>query len=132
MTIQYLYKLVTYITHCFQFPRKFKLKVKLPKLVKQYKEALTKQDIIEILNSCNEIRLKTYVMLLAATGMRAVEALSVRICDVHFDADPVKAFVRGEYTKTKADRFVYLTNEAANQLKKWLQYKYRTRRVCHR
>jgi integrase len=113
-------------------PRKFKLKVKLPKVVKQYKEALGKQDIIEILNACTEIRLKTYVMLLAATGMRAVEALSVRICDIHFDADPVKVFVRGEYTKTKTDRFVYLTSEAAKQLKNWLQYKYRTRRVCHR
>jgi integrase len=113
-------------------PRKFKLKVRLPKVVKQYKEALCKQDIIEILNVCSEIRLKTYVMLLAATGMRALEALSVRICDVEFDADPVKIFVRGEYTKTKTDRFVYLTNEAAKQLKDWLQYKYRTRRVCHR
>jgi integrase len=113
-------------------PRKFKLKVRLPKVVKQYKEALGKQDIIEILNVCSEIRLKTYVMLLAATGMRALEALSVRICDVEFEADPVKIFVRGEYTKTKTDRFVYLTNEAANQLKNWLQYKYRTRRVCHR
>jgi integrase len=112
-------------------PRKFKLKVKLPKVIKKEKEALSKQDIIEILNACSEIRLRTYVLFLAATGMRATEALSVRICDVRFDADPVKVFVRGEYTKTKTDRFVYLTNEAAKQLRDWLQYKYRTRRVCH-
>src|SRR5690349_5053449 len=53
-------------------PRKFKLKVKLPKVVRKEKVALCKEDIIEILNACSDIRLKTYVMLLASTGMRAV------------------------------------------------------------
>jgi integrase len=112
-------------------PRRFKLKVKLPRIVKKEKEALSKEDIIEILNSCSDIRLKTYVMLLAAGGFRAVEALSIRVCDVDFDATPVKVFIRGQYTKTKTDRFVYLTDEVVKQLKTWLQYKYRTRRVCH-
>jgi integrase len=112
-------------------PRRFKLKVKLPKVVKKEKEALDKEDIIEIINACSDIRLKTYVMLLAASGLRALEALSIRVCDVNFDTDPVKVFIRGEYTKTRLDRFVYLTDEAAKQLKTWLQYKYRTRRVCH-
>lgn len=70
-------------------------------------------------------------MLLAAAGFRALEALSIRICDCDFNVDPVKVFIRGEYTKTRIDRFAYLTDEAAKQLKTWLQYKYRTRRVCH-
>jgi integrase len=47
------------------------LKVKLPKVVRKKKEALSKEDIADILNTCSDIRLKTYVMLLAATGMRA-------------------------------------------------------------
>jgi integrase len=46
-------------------PRKFKLKVKLPKIIRKTKQALSKEEIINILNSC-EIRLKTYVMLLAS------------------------------------------------------------------
>jgi integrase len=74
------------------------------KVIRKSKEALNKQDIINILNSCSDIRLKTYVMLLAATGMRATEALSIRIKDIDFKASPVKVFVRGEYTKTKVDR----------------------------
>jgi integrase len=113
-------------------PRKFKLKVKLPKVVRKSKEALDKQDIVNILNSCSDIRLKTYVMLLAATGMRAVEALSIRIKDIDFKASPVKLFVRGEYTKTKVDRTIFLTQELSKQILDWLEYKYRTRRVCHR
>ena len=49
-------------------PRKFKLKVKLPKVIRKNKEALSKEDIVDILNACSDIRLKTYVMSLAPTG----------------------------------------------------------------
>jgi integrase len=110
-------------------PRKFELKVKLPKVVKKERKALSKNDIIEILNSCSDIRLKTYVMLLAGTGMRAVEALSTRITDYDFKSNPANVFVRGKYTKTKVDRFVLLTDEIVKQMKTWIQYKYRTRRI---
>ena len=110
---------------------RFKLKVKLPRIVRKQKEALSKEDIIEILNVCDNIRLRTYVILLAATGMRAVEALSIRIKDIDFNSNPVKLFVRGEYTKTKVDRTIFLTEELSQQLKSWLDYKHRTRRVCH-
>ncbi|NAL77845.1 tyrosine-type recombinase/integrase [Nitrososphaera sp. AFS] len=113
-------------------PRKFKLKVKVPKVVKKNKEALSKQDVTDILNTCSEIRLKTYAMLLAATGFRAVEGLSIRIKDLHLESRPAKIFVRGEYTKTKTDRYAFLTEEVVNQLKQWLEYKYRTRRVCRK
>ena len=112
-------------------PRRFKLKVKLPKVVRKKKEALSKEDIVDILNVCDNIRLRTYVILLAATGMRDVEALSIRIKDIDFDSIPVKLFVRGEYTKTKVDRIIFLTEEVTQQLKSLLDYKHRTRRVCH-
>jgi integrase len=112
-------------------PRRFKLKVKLPRIIRKKKEALSKEDIIEILNRCDSIRLRTYVILLAATGMRAVEALSIRIKDIGFDSNPAKLFVRGEFTKTKTDRSIFLTEELIGQLKSWLDYKYRTRRVCY-
>ena len=113
-------------------PRKFKLKVKIPRFIKKSKEALSKEDIIDILNACSEIRLRTYIMLLAGTGLRAVEALSIQVKDLNLQSIPAKIFVRGEYTKTKTDRYVFLTGEAVNQLKQWLDYKYRTRRVCRK
>jgi integrase len=113
-------------------PRKFKLKVKLPKAIRKNKEPLSKEDVIDILNACSDIRLKTYVMFLAAGGFRAVEGLSIRIKDLDIESRPTRVFVRGEYTKTKTDRIVYLTDEVAQQLKSWLSYKYRTRRVCYK
>ena len=48
--------------------RKFKIKVKLPKVIRRKKEALSKEDIINILNIRSDIRLKTYVMLLPLTA----------------------------------------------------------------
>jgi integrase len=71
-------------------------------------------------------------MMLAATGMRATEALSIRIKDLDLESQPARLFVRGEYTKTRVDRTVFLTEEITQQLTSWLDYKYRTRRVCYK
>ena len=112
-------------------PKRLKLKVKLPRAIRRDKEALIKELIIDILNSIADIKLKTYVLLLSATGMRATEALSIRICDLSLNADPPKILVRGEYTKTKTDRYVLLTRELKAQLETYIVYKYRTRRTSH-
>jgi hypothetical protein len=47
-------------------------------------------------------------------------------------SNPTKVFVRGEYTKTKSDRTVFLTEETTQQLNSWLNYKCRTRMVCYK
>jgi integrase len=107
-------------------PRKFKLKVRIPKVVRRSKEPLTKEYIVKLLESCSSLKLKTYLMFLAATGSRASEACSTRVMDINFDKGEV--FIRGEFTKTKQDRHIFLTDELTNQLKLLLDYKYRTRR----
>ena len=113
-------------------PRKFKLKVRYPKTIFKNKEAIDKDDIIKILNGCSNLRLKTYVMLLASTGARATEALSIRNRDLNLESNPPKITIRGEYTKTKVERYIFLTKEVVNQFKIWLDFKYRTRRICFR
>ena len=77
-------------------PRKFKIKIRLPKVIRRHKEALDKDDVIHILNGCSDIRLKTYVMFLACTGMRAVEALSIRLKDIDFTSNPARVLVKDE------------------------------------
>jgi integrase len=113
--------------------RKFKLKIRLPKNVKRNnnKEAIDKNDIVHILNGCSDIKLKTYVMLLAGTGCRATEALSIRNRDLSLESVPAKILIRGEYTKTKVDRYVFIAKEMKEQLIKWQNFKYRKRRVCY-
>ena len=116
-------------------PRKFRLRVRLPKPVIRHKEAINKEEIREILLKCSNIKLKTYLMLLASTGMRATEALALRHKDFDFDEDNNKnnrqAFVRirGEFTKTRTDRYVFLTREMVEQCKAWTDFKYRRRRI---
>ena len=68
----------------------------MPKIVRRNKEALAKEDVVDIINACSDMRLKTYVMFLAAGGFRAVEALSVRIKDLDLESKPAQVFVRGE------------------------------------
>jgi integrase len=111
-------------------PRRFRIKCKLPKIVKRIKQPLTKEDVVRILNSCFNIRLKTYVSTLASTGMRATEALSIRLKDINFDKNTIS--LRGEYTKTKTDRTIFMTTELATQLKTFLDWKYRRRRISAR
>lgn len=76
------------------------------------------------------MKLKTYVMVLASTGIRAVEALSIRIRDLDFESMPAKATLRDGHTKTEIDRYVFLTKEEMTEQIKWLDHKYRTHRIC--
>ena len=69
-------------------------------------------------------------MLLASTGMRASEALSIRLADCDLNMNPPKLLIRGEFTKTKVSRFVFLTQELVQQISLWLEYKHCTRRIC--
>src|SRR5215217_1887130 len=116
-------------------PRKFKLRVRMPKPVVRRKEPIGKEEVREILLKCSDIKLKTYVMLLAATGMRATEALALRNKDFDFDDESSRnnrqAFIRirGEFTKTRTDRYVFLTKEVIEQCKAWIDFKYRRRRI---
>jgi integrase len=110
---------------------KFKRRVKLPKNHTRKEEPIDANDIREILKSCNNIRIKAVLYVLASGGMRITEALAIRNKDIFFDSNPVnptKIRIRAEYAKTRSERFVYISNEATKFLKEWLDFKYRDRR----
>jgi integrase len=107
--------------------RKFRIKVKLPRVAIQYKEALSKEDIIRMLEACSRFKLKTYLIFLAATGTRASEAASIRIKDLDFANSKVN--IRAEFIKTKTGRYCFLTDELKEYLKTWIDIKYRERRL---
>jgi integrase len=64
-------------------------------------------------------------MLLAATGIRAVEALSIRIKDLDLQSNPPRLFIRGKFTKTGSDRTIFLTSELAHQLSSSIFYAFK-------
>lgn len=108
---------------------KLKAKVKLPKPIKRKKAPVDKNDIIRILQGCTDIKTKTYIMMLAATGMRAKEALSVQFQGLDLKSNQPRAHIRGEFTKTRADRFVYLTRELVDQLRDYIAWRNRERKI---
>ncbi|MFZ0513440.1 MAG: site-specific integrase, partial [Candidatus Nitrosopolaris sp.] len=105
-------------------PSKFKRKVKMPKSYREDEEPLDASDIRKILLACNNRRLKRYLLILASGGMRAVEGLAIRIRDIDFSVNPTKIHIRKEYAKTRVARDIYISNEATQYLKQWLDWKY--------
>jgi integrase len=95
-------------------PRKFKLKVKLPRVAVQYKEALARENIINLLNACDNQKLKVYLLCLASTGVRASEAAAIRNKDIDFKSS--RLHIRAEYAKTRVGRYVFLTQEMKQKL----------------
>jgi integrase len=105
-------------------PSKFRRKVKMPKLYREDEEPLDASDIRKILLSCSNRRLKAYLLVLASGGMRAVEALAIRLKDIDFTVSPTKIHIRKEYSKTKTSRDIYISDEATQYLRQWISWKY--------
>ncbi|HEY7570078.1 MAG TPA: tyrosine-type recombinase/integrase [Nitrososphaeraceae archaeon] len=106
---------------------KFKRRVKMPKTPKEKEEPIDAADIRKILLSCNNRRLKPYLLVLASGGLRAVEGCAIRIKDINFENSPTIIHIRAEYVKTRVGRDIYISDEATQYLKQWLEWKYRTR-----
>ena len=108
-------------------PSKFKNKVKMPAIYHEDDEAIDANDIRDILHHCNNQRLKAYLLVLASGGMRAVEALAIRECDLNLNCSPAEVRIRKEYAKTKRERRIFISDEAARYLNEWIEWKYRDR-----
>jgi integrase len=108
-------------------PSKFKRRVKMPKTPKEKEEPIDAADIRKILLSCNNRRLKTYLLVLASGGLRAVEGCAIRMKDINFKVKPTMIHIRAEYVKTRVGRDIYISDEATQYLNQWLDWKYRER-----
>jgi integrase len=107
---------------------KFRIRVRAPKnSASEEIEALEKLDVNKIILGCQTPRLRTYVQTLAATGMRAVEALSILTKHINWEEGTV--YLREEWTKQKRARTVFLTKECLEQMRIWKEYRERERRV---
>jgi hypothetical protein len=53
-----------------------------------------------------------------------MEALAIRLKDIDFTVSPTKIHIRKEYSKTKTARDIYISDEATQYLKQWINWKY--------
>jgi integrase len=101
--------------------------VPLPRKEQPTKKGIDKTDVAKYLNACKNIQLKTALHVIACNGPRPIELCAVRECDVNLDSDPATITYTAEYSKMRVARTRPLTREAANQLRLWDKFKYRTR-----
>lgn len=105
-------------------PSKFKRKVKMPRIYREDEQPIDAKDIRKILLSCNNRRLKTFILILASGGMRTKEGLAIKLKDIDFSLSPTKIHIRKEFSKTRVARDIYISDEATYSLKQWIDWKY--------
>jgi integrase len=68
-----------------------------------------------------DVKGRALVLVLASSGMRINEALSVSLDDVDLEAVPACINVRGETTKTGDSRITFISAEAVQAVREWLK-----------
>ncbi|MEX0764722.1 MAG: tyrosine-type recombinase/integrase [Nitrosopumilaceae archaeon] len=111
-----------YLTHLQVevFSEKCKQRIKLPKVRRLKKEALTKEILVKLLRNL-DAKLQTAVLVATSSGMRVGEIAGLTLADIEFNHEPVKINVRAETSKSREDRETFLTNEASEALKDYLK-----------
>ncbi len=105
--------------------KKLRNKVTMPKILRRKKETLNQKKIRTMLLACNNDRLKVFILVLASSGTRAMETLSIRNRDIDFEhGSPTRLHIIAENTKTGQERDVYISDEAFRELKKFVERKY--------
>ncbi|HEV2193428.1 MAG TPA: tyrosine-type recombinase/integrase [Nitrosopumilaceae archaeon] len=102
------------------FSEKCKQRVKLPKVRRVKKEALTKEILVKLFRNL-DAKLETAILVAISSGMRVGEIAGLTLADVEFNQEPVKINVRAETSKSREDRETFLTNEASEALKDYLK-----------
>jgi len=102
------------------FAEKCKQIVKLPKVRRLKKEALTKEILIKLLHNL-DTKLQTAVLVAVSSGLRVGEISGLTLSDIEFHSDPVKINVRAETSKSGEDRETYISKEASEALRDYLQ-----------
>jgi len=102
------------------FSEKCKQRVKLPKVRRLKKEALTKEILVKLLHNL-DTKLQTAVLVAVSSGLRVGEISGLTLPDIEFHSDPVKINVRAETSKSGEDRETYISKEASEALRDYLQ-----------
>jgi integrase len=89
--------------------------VTFPKEIKYQRQALTLKQLKAIMNNASAKRRALYYVL-ASSGMRVGEALTLTKRNIHMEENPVRITIDAENTKTNEDRETYISSEAVEKL----------------
>jgi len=112
----YYHKNVCYALKHFFKMHDIELPIKSPKLDEKRREHLSYRDALIFLNSIEDIRDKTMVMLQLETGLRPGEVLNLELNDLDLENGTIAI----KKTKTKMDRIVYIKTRLIMILERYL------------
>jgi integrase len=102
------------------FSEKCKQLIKLPKVRKLKKEALTKELILKLLRNV-DAKDSTAILMALSSGMRVGEIATLTLDDIDFNSECVQINIRAETTKTREDRETFISTEASDALRDYLK-----------
>jgi len=102
------------------FAEKCRQRVKLTKVKRLRKEALTKELLIKLLRNLTP-KLQCAALVALSSGLRVGEITGLILSDIEFNSEPVKINVRAETSKSGEDRVTYISKEASDALQDYLQ-----------
>lgn len=110
----------------FYFRKVAKIEVDLrnlrPREPKSLPNVLSEDEVIKILQACENTKHKTILMLVYSAGLRLSELISIRVADINFASN--KIFIKSG--KGKKDRYSILSEKMKSQLHEY-QRGYRPR-----
>ena len=95
--------------------------VKIGRRMRVQKYALDPQTVSKIISKMPSFHFKALTVMLASTGMRVMEAITLRRSDFEFNSYPVKVELRPKETKTNEGRTVFLTKECADMVEQLIK-----------
>ena len=78
-------------------------------------------ETVKTLVAHMDVRGRALCLVLASSGMRIGETLQLRLTDIDLVSEPSEITIRQEYTKTKMQRFTFISKEATIAVREWLK-----------
>jgi integrase len=94
---------------------------KLPKGNMRTIEKDLDQDTIRTILQHVDVKGRALILVLASSGMRINEALSLPLDDIDFKTTPTTITIRGENTKNGDNRITFISSEATQAVNEWLK-----------
>lgn len=76
----------------------------------------SKEEVQKVLESCNDLRIKSIILILSSSGIKIDELTELQIKDVKLDSNPVEISVGNDKKRT-----TFISNQAKNVLSEYLK-----------
>jgi integrase len=100
---------------------KMRVKVDLPRYHAVTADRVPTTEELKSVLTHTDARGKTLVTMLASSGMRVGEFLTLRVKDIDLSKNPATIHLRAEVTKDRQQRYCFISDEAVTFLKEFLR-----------